>query len=106
MHTYFLKYSIFLIFVMGLQTVQGQQTPSSYVEGDVIIKFKDSSDIATRQSINSGPGQITLQGVSKSVSLNLKQSFNNFSIQHYSSVSEQSTKDIIEQLQNHPVLSM
>lgn len=100
MSIHYLKYFVVGLILLGVQQVQGQQP--NYVEGDVIIKFKDSSDIATRQSINGGSNTIVLQGVSGNVQLQLEKSFNNFSIQHYSSVEEQSTMEIIQQIQDHP----
>lgn len=105
-HLNYFIWSLFLgtfLMAFGFEKAQGQIP--QYVEGDVIIKFKDSSDIATRQSLNDGSETLVLEGVSESVTLQLKQSFNNFSIQHYSSVNEEkSTGEIIQQIQNHPLV--
>lgn len=99
-----LKYFIisFLFITVNFQKAQGQSS-LGYVEGDVIVKFKDSFDVSARQGISGDSDVLTLQGVSKSVNLRLESSFNNFSIQHYSGVGgEQSTEEIIEQVQGHP----
>ena len=98
-----LKYFAILLIGFNFQKAQGQSS-LGYVEGDVIIKFKESFDTSARQGISGDPSVLTLQGVSKPVNLRLESSFNNFSIQHYSGVGggQQSTEDIIEQVRDHP----
>ena len=97
----FYRLTFILLLILSLQTAHGQ---SGYVEGEVIIKFKDSPDsISVRQSLRGDSERLTLQGVSNSVSLELKTSFNNFDMQHYSGVEgDQSTEEIIEQIGDHP----
>ena len=99
----FYRLTVILLLILSLQTAHGQSS-LGYVEGEVIIKFKDSPDsISVRQSLSGDSERLTLQGISNSVSLELKTSFNNFDMQHYSGVEgDQSTEEIIEQVGNHP----
>ncbi len=103
MFYHLVKLSIILLVTLNFQTVYGQSS-LGYVEGDVIIKFKDSPESSSvRQSLSEDTGNLTLQGVSGSVSLTLQQSFNNFSMHHFSGIEDgQSTEEIIEQVGNHP----
>lgn len=98
-----IKLFTILLVVLSLQKVHGQSS-LGYVEGDVIIKFRDSpTSSSVRQSISGNSGNLTLQGVSGSVNLTLENSFNNFSMQHFRGIEEdQSTEEIIDQLQDHP----
>ena len=98
-----IKLFTILLVVLSLQKAHGQSS-LGYVEGDVIIKFKESpASSSVRQSLSGSSGNVTLQGVSDSVNLTLQNSFNNFSMQHYRGIEEsQSTEEIIEQLENHP----
>ena len=98
-----IKLFTILLVTLSFQQAYGQSS-LGYVEGDVIIKFKDSpTSSSVRQSLSGNSGNLTLQGVSNSVNLTLQSSFNNFSMQHYRGIEEdQSTEEIIEQLQNHP----
>ena len=97
------KFFIILLATLSFQNVYGQSS-LGYVEGDVIIKFKDSpEDPSVMQSLSGDSGDLTLQGVSGSVSLSLQSSFNNFSMHHFSGIEDgQSTEEIIEQVGNHP----
>ena len=94
---------ILLLLILNLQTAHAQSS-LGYVEGEVIVKFKDSPDsTSVRQSLGGNSKTLTLQGTSSSVSLQLQSSFDNFSMQHYGSIEEgQSTEEIIEQIGNHP----
>ena len=103
MFYHLVKLFIILLVTLNFQNVYGQSS-LGYVEGEVIIKFKDSpDDSSVRQSLSGDAGNLTLQGVSGTITLNLQNSFNNFSMQHYSGVEGgQSTEEIIEQIENHP----
>ena len=99
------KYYAILLILFGLCDAKGQ-TSLGYVEGDVIVKFKDDTENpAISQSLSGDLDVLTLQGVSKSVQLKLSNAFNNFDVQHYQGVGDtQTTQEIIEQVQNHPAV--
>ena len=103
MFYHLLKLLIILFITLNLQNVYGQSS-LGYVEGEVIIKFKDSPESSSvMQSLSGDTGDLTLQGVSGTVTLELQNSFNNFSMQHYSGIEDgQSTEEIIEQIESHP----
>ena len=99
-----LKYIFILLIMLSLYEAKGQSS-LGYVEGDVIIRFKETDDPAIRQSLSGDLDVLTLQGVSRSVQLSLSSAFNNFDVQHYQGVGgTQTTQEIIEQIQDHPAV--